>query len=44
MIPFEVIPDPAVVPFQWPAETWDYIKSALLIGVFSLGAWLGVTL
>lgn len=44
MLLAEVMPDPAVVPFQWPLETWDYIKSALLIGVFSLGAWLGLTL
>lgn len=40
----EVLPEPAVVPFQWPAETWEYLKTAFLIGVFSLGAWLGLEL
>jgi hypothetical protein len=34
--------DPVV--FRWPLETWEYLRAAMCIGVFSLGAWLGVTL
>lgn len=38
------VADPSAPAFVWPAETWDYIKSALLIGVFSLGAFVGLHL
>jgi hypothetical protein len=40
--PLDVPVDPVV--FRWPLETWEYLRAAMCIGVFSLGAWLGVTL